>query len=136
MFFEFLVITSKCQKVKLVDYKCDKCKIEYINQIRNKPESASYESVLNFLCTFDENCINNAEFSEYSNETLFLILSIKPNVVIEIFDKYVLSTEYILKNIKNPVDDSINIEKIILEVEKVKTKSQSKLKILNALKRK
>jgi hypothetical protein len=134
MTFVFLGIKCQCQEIKLINPKCVKCKIEYINEVRDRIDSLNYQIVLNFLCTIDKKCENNAEFSEYSNETLFMVLSKKPNWVIDILDKYNLAKEYILENLGTPVNDGINVEEVRTMVEKVKTKSSTKSKILNALK--
>ena len=53
---------------------CKKCDIEKLLDLSENLENLNYETVKNFICTFDSTCINNIEFSEWSNELLFKLL--------------------------------------------------------------
>jgi hypothetical protein len=116
---------------KLTEKKCD---IDIITFTNERIDSLNEAIVLKFLSVFDATCNTNVEFSEYSNEVLFAVLEKRPDLVIIALDKYsYLSKDYILKNLQQPVNDEINIEKVKDEVAKVKTKSKIKEEVIKSL---
>jgi len=111
-----------------------KCDSEVITATKEKLDSLSETDVLKFFSVFDSRCSTDAEFSEYSNEVLFLVLEKQPELFISVIEKYsCLSKDYILEVIKHPVNDLIKIERIKFEVLKVKTKSKVKDEIIRCL---
>ncbi len=116
---------------KLTEKKCD---IDIITFTNERIDSLNEAIVLKFLSVFDATCKTNVEFSEYSNEVLFAVLEKRPDLVIVVLEKYrYLSKDYILKELLQPVNDDINIEKVRDGVAKVKTQSKIKEEIIKSL---
>lgn len=92
--------------------------------------------VANFLATFHESCKNNVEYSEWSNELLFLVISKKPDRVLELLSKNSsLSRDYILNELANPTHEQRDLDKIIESIreQKVPDSDEWKLKIIKSL---
>ena len=53
---------------------CKKCDIEKLLDLSENINNLDFEIVKGFICTFDSTCINNIEFSEWSNELLFKLI--------------------------------------------------------------
>ena len=43
-------------------------------ELSENMENLNYQTIKNFVCTFDSICKNNIEFSEWSNELLFKLI--------------------------------------------------------------
>jgi len=86
-----------------------------------------------FLCTFDNSCKNNAEYSEYSNETLFAVLEKAPNLFFQVMATGQIDNKIILKEIENPISDLINLQNIYNETKLATAKTELKTIYLNAL---
>lgn len=109
---------------------CEKCDIGKLIDLSENLENLNYETVMNFICTFDSTCTSNIEFSEWSNELLFKLIENDINllnkVLHELGFKYAkligqeLETpvvEFDLKKIYNLIKNSKG-PKDIIEVEK------------------
>jgi len=92
--------------------QCKICSIETILKISDHLDSITIWMVDDFLCTFNDSCLNNAEFTEFWNETLFIILLHKPEVLITSIQNHPEKERSILKEISNPVNDGIDLEAI------------------------
>ena len=91
----------------------------------------SSDNIREFICIFDKSCINNAEFFEYYNESLFIVLEQNPFRFIEtlsLFDKNKISQ--IVGILEAPINDSIDVSKIIdlVNIQKFNTHNQKKTK--------
>ncbi|MBU2552834.1 MAG: hypothetical protein KKF98_00140 [Bacteroidetes bacterium] len=53
---------------------CKKCDMDKLIELSENMENLNYQTVKNFVCTFDSICKNNIEFSEWSNELLFKLI--------------------------------------------------------------
>ena len=53
---------------------CKKCDIDKLIELSDSMENLKYQTVKNFICTFDSTCKSNIEFSEWSNELLFKLI--------------------------------------------------------------
>lgn len=59
-----------------------KCNTEILLKVYQNKDSLDEETLHQFFLTFGEECINNAEYSEWSNELLFDILQLYPAQII------------------------------------------------------
>tara|TARA_R100000005_G_scaffold96696_1_gene86247 strand:+ start:1947 stop:2369 length:423 start_codon:yes stop_codon:yes gene_type:complete len=91
--------------------------------------------VLNFLSTFDQSCVNNAEFSEWSNELLFTLLNQNTEMVLLVIqDKGKdIDKKSILKEMESQTLDKVDILKLIEKVKKVKLSKDIKDEVISRL---
>ena len=69
--------------------------------------------IYRFLYAFDSSCTRNVEFSEISNEALFIALHQNPNMVIQVLSKNDdLKLDFILIQIANPISDRFDLGKL------------------------
>ncbi len=87
------------------DGPCTKCSIEYVKVVNTEINALTLDLVKDFLCTFDKSCDNNAEFSEWSTETLFLVIQKYPKLFIDAVSDKRLDIPCILKALENPLYD-------------------------------
>lgn len=134
----FVVFTfSGCKAQKVSSMDCEKCDISKVTAVYNKQkESITYNDVKAFLCTFDESCKNNAEYSEFSNEVLYDLLEKKPETVIDVLAKEkTIKSKYIYEIVASPINDSFDLKKIYTEIEKIGAgDSNVKSRLLTSLK--
>jgi hypothetical protein len=97
---------------------------------------ATHEEVVNFLLTFDDECRNNVEYSEWSNELLFELLDKQTELIVKTIAHQTkrIELDEILKNLEDPVNDSFNVKSIITKVDKVNFNPEVKNEIINRLK--
>lgn len=111
--------------------KCDILKVKVLN---DSIENLSQNIVNDFLMTFDKECKNNAEYSEWSNETLFLLLARKPDLFLQgIQNSKGIDRKCIISEIENPIKD-IDLKKIYSELKSVNMPSEFKESVCHALK--
>jgi len=87
------------------DNNCKSCDIEKVKIVNDHMDSLTFQIVSDFLCTFDNSCINNVEYSEWSNETLFKLLESSPTLFFEVVTKGQVDNKLLLKEIENPIQD-------------------------------
>lgn len=74
-----------------------------------------------FLASFHPSCSNNVEFSEWSNKLLFMVLQEYPMETLAILTKNSsLYRNQIFKEIQKPIDDEIDIERLIITLQSIK----------------
>jgi hypothetical protein len=96
---------------------CEEC-FKTIQLIDGDINSITEKQIYNFLNCFSGVCENNAEFSEYSNEVLFSLLSEKPEILIMALDKNkTLPLKSIKAAIENPVNDNIELQQILKKIQ-------------------
>ncbi len=86
-----------------------------------------------FMCTFDNSCKNNVEYSEFSNETLFAVLEKAPNLFFQVMTTGQIDNEIILKEIENPINDLINLQAVYDKTKLATAKTELKTDYLDAL---
>ncbi|WP_321344211.1 hypothetical protein [uncultured Draconibacterium sp.] len=125
---------SSAQKEKSTPLKCN---IEIILEMSEKIENCNEKLILNFLQTFGQECKNNAEFSEFGNETLFKVIQKQPKLFCEVLEEYKskIDLNSIILQIENPVIDLINLDSIKEQVSHTKISQELKNTILNAIDR-
>jgi hypothetical protein len=86
--------------------ECEKCDINSLLELHENKDSLDYETVFNFVCTFDTICKNNIEFSQWSNELLFELIETDVNLLNKVLHD--LGYDYvklISKELENPIVD-------------------------------
>ncbi len=113
----------------------DLCDIAFLNEINEDIENVSYSKIESFLLSFNYSCKNNVEYSEYSNEILFNLLSKQTSQVIDVLIKNKnLNKSAILEEISSPISDIIDIDALISKIRKKDTLTKVEKEILEALK--
>lgn len=112
-----------------------KCDGTVLSTIADKIGKAKQKEIADFLLTFGEECRNNIEYSEWSNELLFVLLDKQTELTIKTIEKEEKKLEMvaILEDLSSPLLDP-NIKNIISRIEKVKIKKELKDKIIERLK--
>ena len=99
----------------------------------SKNFSSLYEShIRTFLSTFRNKC-DADEYNEWRNELLFDILERYPENMIKALDTRGLPVKVILEQLKSPLSDGVDFEKLISKVEDTKTDSRVKQQVLESL---
>ncbi len=119
IFLVVLIICSSCkEKIKgntaLKEskklYAVKKCDVEKVKDIYKNINSVSSHQIEIFLLTFNKECRTNIEYSEFSNEVLFKLLDTRTKEVVDVLmSNKNIDLETILIQLKNPIDDSIDI---------------------------
>jgi len=119
--------TASCQST------CDKCDLAKVKAINEQIDNLTPSLIRNFLCTFDKSCSNNAEFSSWSNETLFKVLDKAPKVFFQVITDKDINTDILLKEIENPIDDLINLQLLYDKLKTTTAPADIKTKYLKSL---
>lgn len=96
-----------------------------------------HSEMIDFLLTFDAECRNNAEYSEWSNEILFELLEKQTELTVKtiVYQEDRIDLTTILENFENPVQDRFDLTALIDKVNKIKVKSDIKDEIIGRLKK-
>jgi hypothetical protein len=131
----FFIITTLLT-TNLFGQVIKKCDIEILGQINEDKENLNQKDINNFLLTFDKSCGTNIEYSEFSNELLFMVLDKHTQTLVTVMEKERknLDTEYILYEIGNPINDSFNLKNLMTKVDNVKVVGKVKGQIIEKLK--
>lgn len=112
-----------------------KCDGSVILATENKVGQLTKKDVKDFLLTFGKECRNNVEFSEFSNEVLFLVLDKQTELILKTIEKEEKQIELdeILDDLSSPISDMIVVKNLIPRVEKVKINTRLKNLIVDRL---
>jgi len=94
------------------DGPCIKCDIEKVKVINEQIDNLTFTILADFLCTFDSTCINNGEYSEWSNATLFLVLRKAPKLFMDVVSKTHIRSKVIIYELENPIHDQIKLQQV------------------------
>jgi hypothetical protein len=114
------------------DGPCKKCDIEKVKTVNDSINNLTLQLVKDFLCTFDKTCDNNAEFSEWSNETLFYVIQKKPQLFLDAISTSKLDIEAILYALENPLYD-MDLQGTYDSLKTVDGKPKTKERYLSAI---
>ena len=112
---------------------CIKCDLEKVRIVNQHLDSLTDQMVGEFLCTFNNSCITNVEYSELSNETLFAVLDKAPTLFFQVLTNGQIDDRFILSEIENPVNDVINLQAVYDRIRFSEANTELKTKYLNAL---
>lgn len=92
--------------------------------------------IRDLLLTFSKDCRNNIEFSEWSNELLFATIDRQTELTLATIEKNEKKLEMseILINLGSPINDKIDIKKLLAKVGQVKMDVRLKKQITDQLK--
>ena len=128
----FTILTLYIFLTALADKNCKSCDIEKVKIVNDHLDSLTFQIVKDFLCTFDKLCINNAEYSEWSNETLFVVIDKEPSLFFQVIATGQVDNKLLLKEIENPVTE-IDIQAIYDKIKRTTVSADLKTEYLNAL---
>ena len=111
---------------------CKKCDIEKVKIVNEHLDSLTFQIIYDFLCTFDSSCRTNAEFSEWSNETIFKLLDKSPKLFFQVIVKRQIDNKLILREVENPLLD-FDLQKIYNKVKTINVLSEIKKEYLDAI---
>ncbi len=112
---------------------CNKCDIEKVKTVHDNFDNLTFKMVNDFLCTFDNSCETNIEYSQWSNEILYKVLDKEPELTIKVLDQSQLDNiEILLDEIESPIHD-FDYQKIYEKVLEVKTEKDFKQKVLKSI---
>jgi hypothetical protein len=117
------------------DFQCEKCDIAKVQRAYENLDNLTTEIVGEFLCTFDNKCKVNVEFSQWSNETLFRVLESSPETFFESLKHYKVDRELIIREIDEPIED-FDLQTIYLKIKQTPVSADIdtfKTRILNSL---
>ena len=128
----FLVLLISYLSV-LGQSECSHCNIEVLKRTESSIDSLSNKEVRLFLCSLDSSCVNNVEFSEWSNELLFKVLNKKAETFLMVLEGGEnVNTVYILSEIEAPIIE-IDIQSIYNKVKNLSDDYLNRNYVLNAL---
>lgn len=111
---------------------CVKCDMDFL--YLSHKDHFSYDEMIGFFCTLDKTCSNNIEFSEVSNAILFKIIQVEPKTSLKILtENSELSLNYILNELKDPINDEIPVTEIHSGISRVKGYDKMKEQVLMSL---
>jgi hypothetical protein len=111
------------------------CSTEILKDTAESIDKLELSVVANFLATFHKDCMNNVEYSEWSNELLFEITNRNPGFILQLLYKNSsLDKELIKSNFESPIHDRFEIDEIIGKIEKTSSPMKIKNEIIAALK--
>ena len=128
----FTVLTLLTFLAAWTDKNCEKCDLEKVKIVNEHLDSLTFQMVSDFLCTFDKSCFNNAEYSEWSNETLFNVLDKAPGIFFQVVIKGQVDSKILLNQIENPINE-IDFQIIYDKIKETKVPTDIKTEYLNAL---
>ena len=88
-----------------------KCGLDIILQIENDIDSLTIQKMRAFLTNFSKDCRNNVEFSEVSNEVLFIVIEKYPDLFVTVMcdNNAEIECEEIYFQLSQPLHDLIPV---------------------------
>lgn len=131
----FILTTLTIATKTLHGQEIRKCDGSVVLSTKDKVGQLTKKEIKGFLLTFGKECQNNVEFSEFSNEVLFLVLDEQTDLTLKTIEKEEKQVEFneILDDLSSPISDMIVVKNLILKVEKVKINSRLKKLIVDRL---
>lgn len=127
----FLTFTLTSFSVQSQKNKCD---IEKIKSTNKNIENLNYKIVEEFLTSFDKSCESNVEFSQWSNEILFKVIENSPEIYFAVYQNLDNDDkEHLLKELRNPIHDGIDLNKISERIKTINIPVKLKNKYLKIL---
>jgi hypothetical protein len=113
---------------------CEKCDMETVRVTQENLSGLTFAMVQEFLCTFDEGCEGDIEFSRLSNETLFDLVYNAPELFLKVLQFGQLKNQdLILQELSSPAHAGINVDLIRSKIKKQDEKYMFKYDVLSAL---
>ncbi len=112
------------------------CSTEILKKTAESLDKLNLTDVADFLATFHGDCKKNTMYAEWSNELLFEVANKKPDFILQLLLKNSsLDKELIKSEFESPIHDGIDLDKIIIEIEKANSPIKIKKEIVESLKK-
>lgn len=113
--------------------QCVKCDIGTIVQISTHRDSLTYELIRDFLCSIDQTCKNDAEYSAASNGTIFDLIDIATSSFFHVLEFEDVEVKLILKELENPIHEIIDLQMCYDRVEQMNINQKYRSEVLKAI---
>ena len=114
---------------------CETCDLDKVKVTQEYLYDLNFARVQDFLCTLDESCQDNLEFTKRSNETLFDVVHNAPEVFLKVLQFGKLKNQdFILEELGRPSHAGINVEVNSIKINEHDEKYMFKYVVLSALK--
>jgi hypothetical protein len=125
--------TSDTLNIEAIDYRCNTF---IILEVEEAIDNLTSQHIEKLLLTFDSSCSNHAEFGEYSNEVLFMVIDKDPELFLVEFQNLIerIDTATIFHEFASPIHDGIDVRNILNKIENTKINNSSKERIKEILK--
>jgi hypothetical protein len=112
-----------------------KCDVTTVSYTSKKVGQLTKDDIRTFLLTLGAECESNIEFGEFSNEVLFLVLDKHTELTLKTIEseKRQIELDEILSILSSPVNDGIDVKRLIPKVENVKFDRRLKKQVLDSL---
>jgi hypothetical protein len=124
------------QDLTTVDkFDSTKCDLNIVLEVSENQDNLDLKLVSRFLRTLNGECTNNVEFSEFSNEMLFVVLVKRPDLFLKSYKSqiHVIDTGYINSELQSPLHDLIPLKEIIAKIDSIDFDPEIKKMIFNNL---
>lgn len=128
------IVTSENSTPSKMFDSCIKCNNEAVKEIKDNIDNLKENQVYNFLCCIHESCATNVEFTEFSNEVLYLLLYKKPELALKTISLHRnVSLSYLKRQLENPINDKIDVNNVYKSVEGVRNYEAIKKELLSSI---
>ena len=111
------------------------CSTKVLEKTANSIVELRASTIAEFLASFHRDCSKNTEYSVWANQLLFEVALRNPSSFMGLLHKNKsLDKELILEGLKSPVNNEINLKKILEKIEKSSGPADIKKEIIHALK--
>lgn len=90
-----------------------KCNVNVVRTMYQSLDNPRKELINLFLLSFSDECSSNVEYSEFSNETLFELITRHPALFINVLSMNDHDLKQIVQVLKNPINDTFSSKEII-----------------------
>jgi len=103
------------------DALLSKCSLDIILQIENDIDALTLQKMRAFLTNFSKDCRNNVEFSEVSNEVLFIVIEKYPELFVTVMcdNNAEIECEEIYFQLSQPLHDLIPVDSIYNRINQI-----------------
>lgn len=128
--------TLKDYEEKSYDSLWNHCNVQLIYDIHINKEILTDSLIFHFLKSFTEECQYFVETSQLSNEILFELLDTRTDKILAVLSKSWnnLDTLILMEEMKNPIHDGFDLNRIIKKIESSKLKNRKINVVLACLK--
>jgi len=111
------------------------CSIEILKKTAENIDQLEVTLVAEFLATFNRDCSNNIEYSEWANELLFEVANEKPDFLTQLlFKNSSLDKALIKHELESPIHDGIDLDETINKIEGTNSPIKIKEELIESLK--
>lgn len=115
---------------------CEKCRSDVVSHTSRNENNLTEGDVASFLCSLGEECLNNAEFTQTSNELLFYVFTHYPGLSLKSLAKNKdIQRGFVVDQLSKPIHDMIDLEETVRAIESIEGYDEVKREVLNSLQR-